>query len=580
VPNGETEIASTAGAGSLLMEFYTLSQLTGNATYRDFAFNAMQGIYNRRSPVGLVGKHIHVGNGRWSETISGIGSNSDSYYEYMLKCYLMTLDEELFTMFSVNFVAIKRHLQEGDWFGDVDMFTGKMRRNRVENLHAFWPGVEASIGFTRNSAKLLNAFMAVWQSLGFMPEEMDQSQWLSGKHVGQSFYPLRPEIIESMFYQYRATQDKSWIVAARLFMQSIENKLKTKCGYASVTNFERLELMDMQPSFFLSETCKYLYLMFDESSFIHVRPYIFTTEAHPFDLRQLSAYKHNGSSSFPASQRTQILGSELAIPTSVKSIGNLLDMLLGSLNKTFTMISEDAVEKSMPRSCARSYWWEKPVSFDPDYIDIMKNKDKNNDEDETEASIESTQKRVIDDVLRMFISTSKHSFSDKMFTKHGFDINTFHSFADDQFHKAHMTGKNMTTEIDTVLDQLLHITKSCPIDHANTSEALETNQRNTIFQQPSLSQTMGHDIENPAQSVDLALNNHGTFTVNIYTDGFQIHSKQYGNWLEMLNLGQLDIFVREFNDSFSQVVIGNTLGEVRRCQVSVADEDGQFLWSR
>lgn len=40
VPKGETDVASTAGAGSLSVEFEILSRLTGNLKYRDVAFNA------------------------------------------------------------------------------------------------------------------------------------------------------------------------------------------------------------------------------------------------------------------------------------------------------------------------------------------------------------------------------------------------------------------------------------------------------------------------------------------------------------------------------------------------------------
>lgn len=37
------------------------------------------------------------------------------------------------------------------------------------------------------------------------------------------------------------------------------------------------------PSYFLSETIKYLYLIFDENNILHSgQPYVFTTEAHPF----------------------------------------------------------------------------------------------------------------------------------------------------------------------------------------------------------------------------------------------------------------------------------------------------------
>ena len=86
----------------------------------------------------------------------------------------MTGHDSLRTMFVDNFFAIKRFIQLGEWFGDVDMFTGKSRRHRVENLHAFWPGMEASLGFTRSASRQLNAFYSVWQDIGFLPEELDQ----------------------------------------------------------------------------------------------------------------------------------------------------------------------------------------------------------------------------------------------------------------------------------------------------------------------------------------------------------------------------------------------------------------------
>ena len=39
---------------------------------------------------------------------------------------------------------------------------------------------------------------------------------------------------------------------------------RTECGYAGVLDVEDLTLDDQMPSFFLSETLKYLYLLFDE----------------------------------------------------------------------------------------------------------------------------------------------------------------------------------------------------------------------------------------------------------------------------------------------------------------------------
>jgi hypothetical protein len=85
------------------------------------------------------------------------------------------------------------------------MFSGKVRRNRAENLQAFWPGMETLLGLRGSSARILNTFYAVWRDVNFLPEEFDQAQWLEGKPAVNSLYPLRPELIESTYYQYRAT---------------------------------------------------------------------------------------------------------------------------------------------------------------------------------------------------------------------------------------------------------------------------------------------------------------------------------------------------------------------------------------
>ncbi len=37
-------------------------------------------------------------------------------------------------------------------------------------------------------------------------------------------------------------------------------------------------------SFFLSETLKYLYLLFDSDNAVHQRPFVFSTEAHLFEI--------------------------------------------------------------------------------------------------------------------------------------------------------------------------------------------------------------------------------------------------------------------------------------------------------
>ncbi len=79
----------------------------------------------------------------------------------------------------------------------------------------------------------------------------------------------------STYLQYRATGDASWLQAGRLFLSSLETHTRVACGFAAVQDVNTRELANVMPSFFLSETCKYLYLLFDQDNFVHRRAYIF-----------------------------------------------------------------------------------------------------------------------------------------------------------------------------------------------------------------------------------------------------------------------------------------------------------------
>jgi len=99
----------TAGAGSLILEFATLSRLTGDDRFEKAAYKAFFAIWNRKSDVGLVGNTINIWNGvnfvthnivcqiaenflqNWLyPEISGIGAGIDSFFEYALKWYIMS----------------------------------------------------------------------------------------------------------------------------------------------------------------------------------------------------------------------------------------------------------------------------------------------------------------------------------------------------------------------------------------------------------------------------------------------------------------------------------------------------------
>src|SRR6266481_8624636 len=67
---GQTRDAVTnpAETGTLLLEFGTLSKLTGRPVFYEKAKRALVEIFKRRSPLGLVGQSINVETGTWTNT--------------------------------------------------------------------------------------------------------------------------------------------------------------------------------------------------------------------------------------------------------------------------------------------------------------------------------------------------------------------------------------------------------------------------------------------------------------------------------------------------------------------------------
>ena len=102
---------------------------------------------------------------------------------------------------------------------------------------------------------------------------------------------LRPEVVESLFVLWRTTNNEKWRNYGWKIFQKFEKHCRVDSGgFSGVknNNAEELEWDDYQPSFFLAETLKYLYLMFATDSngenLLPLNQYVFTTEAHPMTL--------------------------------------------------------------------------------------------------------------------------------------------------------------------------------------------------------------------------------------------------------------------------------------------------------
>ena len=75
-------------------------------------------------------------------------------------------------------------------------------------------------------------------------------------------YPLRPEIIESTWYLYRATGDPAYRALGRQLFEDFVRRCRTAAGYAALADVTTGEQADDMESFVLAETFKYFYLLF------------------------------------------------------------------------------------------------------------------------------------------------------------------------------------------------------------------------------------------------------------------------------------------------------------------------------
>ncbi|EJT97632.1 hypothetical protein DACRYDRAFT_59015 [Dacryopinax primogenitus] len=308
VPAGETSESCSAGVASLVLEFATLSRLTDKPIYEKVARRAFYSIWNRRSDLNLVGNSINVISGVWvSPLMSGIGAGIDSFYEYALKSYILLGEPDFLDVWHESYAAVMKHIRgrEGFWFRNTWMDSGLLASVYVDSLSAFWPGLQVLGGDIQNAIKSHLVYWNLWRRYSAMPERFN----IINKEIEIKGYPLRPEFVESTYFLYRATKDPFYLDVGARVLSDLQRRTSVKCGIACLQNVETGQLSDRMESFVLSETLKYLYLLFDESHPFHVKntPFVFTTEGHPLILPEQKVRS-------PAGRRHQRQAEKLSCP--------------------------------------------------------------------------------------------------------------------------------------------------------------------------------------------------------------------------------------------------------------------------
>jgi len=114
------------------------------------------------------------------------------------------------------------------------------------------------------------------------PESVD----VNGNQIMMAvrFWIMRPEAIETWYVLWRLTHNPIYRQWAWEVFQTIQSVSKKTYGYSGLSDASGFNFDNVQQSFFLAETLKYLYLIFCPDDYLPFSEFVLNTEAHPFPL--------------------------------------------------------------------------------------------------------------------------------------------------------------------------------------------------------------------------------------------------------------------------------------------------------
>lgn len=147
---------------------------------------------------------------------------------------------------------------------------------------ASYAGVQVLAGELSEAICLHAFYYAIWRKFDLIPERYNWNLKKSEVH----FYPLRPEFVESTYLLWKATKSPFYQHCGLQILEALNKHTKVECGFATIHNVMDKTHEDRMESFFLSETVKYLYLLFDEQNPINLNQekLLFSTEGHLFPI--------------------------------------------------------------------------------------------------------------------------------------------------------------------------------------------------------------------------------------------------------------------------------------------------------
>lgn len=329
--------SSTAEFTTLQMEFKYLSYITGNQTYWRLCEKVYEPLYKNNDLLGpryrgLAPIYTQPDTGFFYGSNIRLGSRGDSFYEYLLKQYLMTGETLYQTLFQKSMDSVKELLvsnSKGDlgltYIAEKEHGIYGPSSPKFDHLVCFMGGVlatSATHGMTFSEA----ASQHFWNSraqedwklgeeitrscyetyhqspCGLAPEIVvfndgwqDHTNWWVSKTKDFYVKPAdahnlqRPETVESIMFMFQLSKDEKYRNWGWQIFESFKEYTKTigadgSIAYTSLKNILATPIVqsDNMESFWLAETLKYLYFLFEDD--LDLTKITFNTEAHIFPV--------------------------------------------------------------------------------------------------------------------------------------------------------------------------------------------------------------------------------------------------------------------------------------------------------
>ncbi|KAM4567468.1 mannosyl-oligosaccharide 1,2-alpha-mannosidase IA [Fundulus diaphanus] len=290
--------------GTLHLEFVHLTELSNNPIYKEKVMSIRKLLNKIEKPHGLYPNFLSPVSGNWVQHHVSIGGLGDSFYEYLIKSYLMSdkTDEEAKKMYYSALDAIEANLVQKSPGGLTYMaeWRGGILDHKMGHLACFsggMIGIGADDGAQEKRQHYLDLAAEITHTchesytrsttrLGPEAFRFDSGAEATATRLSDRYYILRPEVIESYMYMWRLTHDPKYRDWGWEAVEALEQHCRVEFGFSGIRDVYTMTAShdNMQQSFFLSETLKYLYLLFSDDDLLSLEDWVFNTEAHPLPI--------------------------------------------------------------------------------------------------------------------------------------------------------------------------------------------------------------------------------------------------------------------------------------------------------